>query len=85
MPVAKLSVSLDEELAEVVRAAAAEEGESVSSWMASAATARLRNRLLGHAVVELITESQLTEDELRNALAEARSNAIHTDPSGTHS
>lgn len=85
MPVAKLSVSLDQELAEVVRAAAAEEGESVSSWMASAATARLRNRLLGHAVAELLAESQLSEDELQNALVAARSNAIHTDPSGTHS
>lgn len=85
MPVAKLSVSLDEELAEVVRAAAAEDGESVSSWIASAATARLRNRLLGNAVTELLNESQLEESELQRALAEARAGAIHTDPRGARS
>ena len=54
MPVTKLSVSVEEDLAEVVRAAAAEEGVSVSSWLASAASQRIRNRFLGEAVAEAV-------------------------------
>lgn len=52
MAVSKLSVSVDAEIAEDVRAAARDEGVTVSAWLTAAAAARIRNRYLGEVVAE---------------------------------
>ncbi len=44
MAVKKITISLDAELAEGIRTAAAREGVNVSAWMAEAAAAELRHR-----------------------------------------
>jgi hypothetical protein len=46
----KLSISLDSELAEAVRAAADDEAVSVSTWLARAAEARVRSGRLREAL-----------------------------------
>ncbi len=51
MRVVKLSVSFEAELARTVRAAAAQRGKPVSSWLAEAAAAKLR----AEALSELLT------------------------------
>lgn len=81
MPVAKFSVAVEEDLARAVRAAAADEGVSVSAWLAGAAHDRVRNRFLGDAVTAALrARSELDEDALQEAAAQARSNAIVTAP-----
>jgi hypothetical protein len=73
--VAKISVSLEDELYGRVRAAAGPEG--VSSWLAGAAMARLRSEAL-HAVAEEIaseTGGPFTEQELQEARAWLRSSS----------
>lgn len=79
MTVSKLSVSLDEELAVVVRAAAAEEGLSVSAWLANAAQDRIRNRLLRVALDELaLEEGAMSPEEADRLVAEALRGATVT-------
>lgn len=79
MPVAKLSLSLDRELAEVVRREAAEEGTSVSAWLVAAAEDRIRNRLLRRALDELYQEiGPIGVDERAALVSAARTAAIET-------
>lgn len=74
----KLSVSFDEELAGVVRDAAAREGLTVSAWLADAAEDRVRNELLGVALDELTSDDPMTPEESARLVAEARRAAIVT-------
>lgn len=81
MPVTKLSVSVEEDLARVVRAAAADEGVSVSAWLADAASHRIRNRFLGEAITAALSERpDLDEHALQELARQARANAIVTSP-----
>jgi hypothetical protein len=50
MAAEKLSISLDGQLAAAVRTAAAQEGLSISSWLAEAAISKTRQRNLGEAL-----------------------------------
>lgn len=50
MGVEKMSVSFDLDLGEAIRIAAADDSQSVSSWLAEAARDRLRLVALGRAV-----------------------------------
>jgi len=79
MTVTKLSVSFDEELAGVVREAAAEEGLSVSAWLSNAAQDRIRNRLLRVALDELAKETApMSAEEADRLVAEALRGATLT-------
>ena len=70
----KLSVSFDPELAATIRAAAADEGVSVSQWLAGAAEARARRRHLREALDAFAAEhGALTEDGIDQIIADARS------------
>jgi hypothetical protein len=72
----KLSISLDAELAARVRAAASEQGVSVSTWLATAAEAQVRQRLLREALDALAGEiGELTEEDVDRLIAESRQNS----------
>ena len=77
----KLSISLDESLAQIVRDAAAEENITVSAWLANAAQDRIRNRLLGLALeIDNPEIVALSTEELMQIVSVARSQAIVTNP-----
>jgi hypothetical protein len=77
MAVNKLSVSFDEELAGVVREAAAEEGVSVSAWLSAAARDRIRNQLLRVALDELAHDLEpMSPEEAARLVAHARQAAV---------
>lgn len=79
MAVTKLSVSVDEEIAQVVRDSAARDGVSVSAWLSEAAANRIRNELLGQALDALGEElGDLTDAETDELVAQARSASIVT-------
>lgn len=65
----RISVSMNEDLARAVRAAARRSGVSLSAWLTEAAAAALRNDLLGAALHEWeqkvggFTAEQLAEAE----------------------
>lgn len=59
----KLSISLEGELAATVRAAAVERGVSVSTWLADAAQAQVRQLRLGEALEALAEEIGGLDDE----------------------
>lgn len=85
MAVDKLSVSFDEELAGVVREAAAQEGVSVSAWLSAAAQDRIRNRLLRVALDELARDIEpMSPEEAARLVAEARQTATVTRPGTNH-
>jgi hypothetical protein len=66
----KLAISLPEELAQHVRKQAADEGESVSAWIAEAIEHKLRNRGLAVLVAEWEAESgPITDEERERAKA----------------
>lgn len=68
MQVNRLSITMDPELGQAVRDAAAHSGMSVSRWMKEAAAARLRNQLLGVALDAWEAEiGPPTEEELEAA------------------
>jgi len=70
----KLSVSFDPALAATIREAAADEGVSVSQWLAGAAEAKARRRHLRQALDAFAAEhGALTEDEIDGLIREARS------------
>lgn len=56
MDAQKLSISSEPEFAETIRAAATADGVSVSSWLAEAATDRIRSYRLGRALDALAEE-----------------------------
>ena len=68
MKVEKLSISFDPELGDAVRSAAAQAGKPVSSWLAEAASSKLR----AEALAEFLTRWQadhgvLTAEEIARA------------------
>lgn len=69
MQVDRLSLTLDPELGQAVRAAAARSGISVSRWMSHAAADRLRNQLLGAALDSWEAEDGAFTDEELDAAA----------------
>ncbi len=69
----KLSISLDSELAASVRVAASEQGVSVSTWLAEAAQARVRQRRLREALdVFASEEGELDPAEIDRLIADSR-------------
>jgi len=69
----KLSISLDAELIARVRAAANEQGVSVSTWLAKAAEAQVRQRLLREALDAFAAEiGELSQEEVVRLIAESR-------------
>lgn len=77
----KMSVSFEETLGDLIRQAASEEGVTVSSWLASAAHDRIRNRLLRLALDQLAAELVPMEpEEAARLVAEARHRAVITGP-----
>lgn len=85
MTVDKISVSLDAEVAELVREAATKEGVSLSAWITNAAQDRLRNLLLGVALDKIFEEiGPLGEEEMEQLVAESRAKSIMTEPAKRH-
>ncbi|HSV66166.1 MAG TPA: hypothetical protein VLJ59_09715 [Mycobacteriales bacterium] len=79
MSAEKLSISLEADLAVTVRAAAAELGVSVSTWIADAAEARVRQRRLREALDALSVEAGgLAVEDIDQLVAEARRTSIVT-------
>ncbi|MDQ6910515.1 MAG: hypothetical protein M3Z84_06990 [Actinomycetota bacterium] len=73
MSVEKLSISLDPELADVIRKAAASEGVSVSMWLAGAAESRARREHLREALDDFASEhGALADSDIRRIISEAR-------------
>lgn len=73
MAMEKLSISVDAELVATVRAAAEEQGVSISSWLAGAAEAEVRRRRLRSALDEVAAEDgALDEQESARLIAAAR-------------
>jgi hypothetical protein len=73
MKVAKVSISLEAELGERVRAAAAKAGMSLSAWLAEAAAAKLRGAALDEFLEEWKAEhGDFTFEELDRAREELR-------------
>lgn len=69
----KLSISLESDLAASVRRAAHEQGVSVSTWLADAAQAQIRQRLLREALDALASEEgELEPTEIDALIADAR-------------
>ncbi|HSJ59952.1 MAG TPA: hypothetical protein VK895_01880 [Jiangellaceae bacterium] len=66
----RFSVTMPPEIGAAVRKAAAQQGRSVSSWLADAAADRLRNELLGAALDAWEAEDgPFTQQELDDAAA----------------
>jgi hypothetical protein len=66
----RITMTMDEDLAAAVRAAAGRAGVSVSAWLTKAAADKLRNELLGIALDAWEKEQgPLTEEELAQAAA----------------
>jgi len=71
MKVDKMSISFEAELGDEVRAAAAKAGKAVSSWLAEAASAKLRSEALAHFLDDWEREhGALTMNELNRAESE---------------
>lgn len=69
----KLSVSFDPSLAATVRAAAADEGVSVSMWLSGAAEAKARRRRLREALDAFAVEhGELTDADIDRIIGDAR-------------
>lgn len=68
MKVDKMSVSFDPELGDAVRAAAAQAGKPLSSWLAEAAAGKLRAEALAEFLASWEAEhGALTVDEIARA------------------
>lgn len=68
MSTERITMTMDEDLAAAVRAAAGRAGVSVSAWVTKAAADKLRNELLGIALDEWEREQgPMTEEELAQA------------------
>lgn len=73
----KLSISLDADLLALVRAFAAERGMSISTWLAKAAEAQIRQMHLRVALDAAQREfGKLDDDEIDRLIAEARKTSI---------
>ena len=74
MPVERLTVSLDSELADAVREAASADELNVSAWIAQASSRQLASRGLTEVVAEWETEhGAFTKAELTTARRRLRS------------
>ena len=81
MGVTKLSISMDAELAELVKQAAADDGVTVSAWLMTAAANRIRNRLLGDALEAAHLDVGLLDDsEIDRLVAEVHARAVQIEP-----
>lgn len=81
MSVEKLSISLDAELAASVRAAANDQDVSVSTWLAEAAQARVRQRQLREVLDALAAEEgPLDPAEIDELIARARRGSVVVNP-----
>lgn len=79
--VEKLSISLDADLAGEVRSGAADDGVSISTWLAEAALAKARQRRLRAALDADVAElGELSEDEIDRLIADARSGSLMSKP-----
>jgi len=68
MKVDKLSISFEPELGDAVRAAAAQAGQPVSSWLAEAAASKLRAEALAEFLASWESEhGVLTREEVARA------------------
>ena len=77
MAAEKLSISVDEDTADLVREAAAKEGITVSAWITNAAQDRLRNLLLGKFLDEVFAEiGEMTDEEEERLIAESRVESV---------
>lgn len=67
LPMAKISISLDDDLYQRLRTAAGDRG--VSAWLAETAAARLRREILRGVVNEIVEETgrPITEQEREEA------------------
>ena len=82
MKAEKLSISMDAELVATVRSAAADDGVSVSNWLADAALARTRQRLLRDVLDELASEvGALSGADVDRLINEARRESVFVQPS----
>lgn len=73
MSAEKLSVSMESSLLKLVRSAAAEEGLSLSTWLAEAARAKARQRALRLALLDYAAEhGDLTAEDASAIVAGAR-------------
>lgn len=73
MKVDKLSISFEPELGDAVRAAAAQAGQPVSSWLAEAAASKLRAEALADFLASWESEhGVLTPAEIARAERELR-------------
>jgi len=71
--VEKLSISFEASLAATVRAAAADEGVSVSMWLSGAAEAKARRRRLREALDAFAVEhGELTDADIDRIIGDAR-------------
>jgi len=71
MKVDKMSISMDPNLGDEVRAAVQHSGKNLSSWMAEAAAAKLRSEALSKLLDDWEDQhGPLTSKELGNAEAE---------------
>ncbi len=78
MSAEKLFVSFDADLAATVRAAAAEEGVSVSMWLAGAAEAKARWRHLREALDVFAQEhGALADADIDRIISDARAGSSH--------
>ncbi|MBX3227446.1 MAG: hypothetical protein KIT84_13915 [Labilithrix sp.] len=81
MAAQKFSISFDGALASAVRRAAAEEGVSLSTWLADAAEAKARQRHLREALDEFAREhGALGEQEIEELVRRARRTARVSQP-----
>lgn len=77
MAAEKLSVSFDPSLAAAIRAAAAEEGVSVSMWLAGAAEAKARRRHLRDALDGFAAEHGVLADaDVDRLIGDARAGSV---------
>jgi hypothetical protein len=75
----KISVSFEADLGDAIRAAAAQAGKPVSSWLAEAAASKLRAEALAAFVAEWESEhGVITAQELARAEAELGLGAAST-------
>ena len=66
-----VSISMDDELAEAIRADARAAGVTVSSWLAAAAAWKLRNTAARRALEDYEREfGEITADEMKSLTAE---------------
>ncbi len=80
----KLSISLDADLAGEVRSAAADDGVSVSTWLAEAAVAKARQRRLRTALDAFAAEfGALSDGDIDRLVAESRIDSSVTQPGAT--